>query len=497
LKILLVSPPVFDFYSSPHRNEPLGLQYIKKALEIKGHVVEIYDAAVSGKVKKMKTPDEFSYLEKYYCEDTSPFSLFSGYKRFGDSFSKICMFCKQSNYDIIGISSLFSAYYPDVDKLASEIKKVSDALVVIGGTAVNSLKDSNITKSSADYLISGCGTVSMPQLVESLSGKIDLFEVPGLIYKKKGKIIRNKPSFDPAWLGNIIPDRAKFRNFRNKKTAQIIFSAGCRNHCSFCSIHKENRFSQRDKASIISELGFLGQQEVQLVDIEDDDLFSDRERALEIVEMLKDFKNLGMRFTAMNGITAKNIVNIAHLLPEAGFIKLDLSLVCASENISSEIGRPHRLKDIERIKAAVGGKCEIEVYLIPGLPGTTLQETLLTMVHLYKLRVKCGLSPLYLVPGVPMFEKTGIPENLRLCRGSALYPFSEKERDNIASLLKISRFLNYCSTAVKDYEFKENLNYFIKSTERNRWFAKTKDGKWVDSFSFSENYSNVLENILP
>ncbi len=496
MKILLVSPPIFDFYSSPHRTEPLGLLYIKKALEIKGHTVEIYDATASGKVKKLKTPDEFKYLEKYYCEDTAPFSLFSGYKRFGDSFNKICSYCHKNSFDIIGLSSLFSAYYPDVEELASQIRKVTKATVVIGGTAVNSLKEHHILESNADYFLSGCGTVSMPLFADTISGKTQLSQVPGLIYKNDGKIIRNSFSQSPPWFGDIIPDRSNLRIFRNRVTAQIIFSTGCRNNCTFCSIHKENSFSQRTLAHITEELQYLKNSGVQLVDIEDDDLFSDREHAIEIINVLKDFHKSGMKFTAMNGITAKNIVNIGHLLPEAGFIKLDLSLVCASETAASNIGRPHYLDDIEKINRSAGEKCEVEVFLIPGLPGTTLNETLSTIVHLNRLNIKCGLSPLYLVPGVTMFEKTGIPENLRLCRGSALYPFSDTERDNVASLLKISRFLNYFSTSKNDPLFDENLKYFKKSIKRNQWFRKSKDGMWRDSFQFSLDCSSVLEETL-
>jgi len=474
--------------------EPLGLLYIKKALMNAGHYVEIYDSTASGKIKKIKTPQEFQYLEKYYFEDSSLFSLHSRYIRFGDSFSKITHHCVNNTFDIIGISSLFSAYHPEVELLVSEIKKVVKTPVVIGGTAINSLNDEDFEKSESDYMIKGCGTESMPLLVEAFLGNIGFSDVPGLIYKINEKIKHNEPSTQPPWYDEIIPQREKVRFFRKRKSAPTIFSTGCRNKCSFCTIHIDNKIHSRKIDKIKEELRYLLETGIENLDIEDDDLFSDHSFTVEILNLLKEFHLSGMTFTAMNGITAKNITPFAHLLADSGFIKLDLSLVCGSKSASSEIKRPHNISDLETIIKAVDGKIEIEVFLIPGISGTTLKETLSTMIYLHKLKIKCGLSPLYLVPGVSMFKDL-VPENLRLCRGSALYPFSEKERDNVASLLKISRFLNCTLSNRNNDEFNENLTFFLKSIKRKQWFRKTKDGKWLDSFSFSEDFEIVSSHL--
>lgn len=475
--------------------EPLGLLYIKQALVNAGHSVDIYDAAASGKVKKQLFPSELEYLYTYYEEDRSPFSLHSGYKRFGDSFNKICEFITEKNYDIIGISSLFSAYHPDVERLVLEIKKTSKVPVIIGGTAIGAQIELLGEKTNADYLISGCGTVSMPLFADAISGKILFSEVPGLIYSEHGKLIINAPSHEPAWVGNLIPDRKTLRIFKKKKIAKTVFSSGCRNHCEFCSIHRENKFARRDLIHIKKELEYLLSIGVEIVDIEDDDIFSDLKFAVELIELLKYFHLRGLEFTAMNGLTAKNIAPFADKLFDAGFIKLDLSLVSSFEKVSKEMNRPHGLFEIEKIAKAVDKKIEIEVFLIPGLPGTTLLQTLETIMILHKAEIKCGLSPLYLVPGVPMFEKMGIPVDLRLCRGSAIYPFSETERSNISSLLKISRFLNYSLSNKNSSDFSENYQYFKKSILRKQWFKKTENGEWIDSFSFSEDFSAVIINL--
>ncbi len=476
--------------------EPLGLLYIKTALESHGNDVDIYHATASGKVKKIKTPPEFKHLDKYYEKDFSPFSLHNGYKRFGDSFKKIIQFCENGNYDIIGISSLFSAYHPDVEKLASEIKKASRSTLVIGGAAVNSLSETAVKKSAADYMISGCGTVSMPLFVQFLLKNLDASKVPGLIYEKNRQIYRNKPSKDPPWKGNIVPIRESFRTFRKKTVAKTIFSSGCKNKCVFCSIHRENSFEQRGIESIRDELDYLFKAGAEIIDIEDDDIFGSDCYSLKLLDLLEDFHKKGFAFTAMNGLTARNILPIIDKFPKAGFFKLDLSLVTTSQSASEKMKRPHDISDIMEIVKAVKGKMDVEVYLIPGLPGTSLMETAETMKILYKNNIKCGLSPLYPVPGVPLFEKTGIPENLNLCRGTALYTFKNDVRDNIVSLLKISRFLNYSQVAENNDLYRTNLFYFLKSLQRRQWFKKTQDNKWLDSFSFSEKFADIFDDLF-
>jgi len=299
----------------------------------------------------------------------------------------------------------------------------------------------------------------------------------------------NEPSFEPAWCGGLIPKRENLRYFRKKKIAKIVFSSGCRNRCAFCSIHRDNKLAYRDISHIKKELEYLLSIGAEVVDIEDDDIFSNRGYAAQIFEILEEMHEKGLSYTAMNGMTVRNILPFAARLAKAGFIKLDFSLVSAEKSVADSLYRPHGIAEIEKVIELTEGKTEIEVFLIPGLPETEVSDTCQTLLHLHKLGVKGGLSPLYLVPGVPMFEEMGIPENVRLCRGSALYPFDDKKRADIASLMKISRFLNYSLDHKNDDNYEVFLNYFNESLRRKRWLRLGKDGILRDSFEFYENFS--------
>lgn len=494
MNVFLISPPIFDFYHSPHRSEPLGLLYIREALKNAGHEVTILDATDSRRSKNQKIPQELEYLQEFYEPDQSVFSLHSHYKRFGNSFDRILKEISGKDYDIIGVSSLFSAYHPDVERLVKKIKETFDTPVVIGGTAITAQGEEILKNTAADYLIAGTGTKSMSALLEALEKKISLHEVPGLICATEDEVIINK--FSKQLDLKVVPQREKLRTFRGKKLAKTMFSTGCTNRCAFCSIHRHNEHQLRDTSSIRDELSMLLKAGVEIVDIEDDDIFSDPKQTGEILKILEEFHKPGLSYVAMNGMTAGNISGIADKLVDAGFIKLDLSLVCGSATAGKDMNRPHGLDAIIEISAKVAHKAEIEVFLIPGLPGTQLKDTLSTMLELHSLGIKCGLSPLYLVPDVPMFEKNEIPKKKRLLRGAALYPFDDETRKNVASLLKIARFLNYCANDSESDIYHENLEYFRQALKRKKWFRKTAEGNWVDSFDFSLETLPLLSSVF-
>ena len=66
--IVLVQPPMEDYYLTRKRTVPYGLASIAAHLIAAGFNVKIIDGLASKKTKKIKPPASFSYLEPYYPE---------------------------------------------------------------------------------------------------------------------------------------------------------------------------------------------------------------------------------------------------------------------------------------------------------------------------------------------------------------------------------------------------------------------------------------------
>ncbi|MBM4348197.1 MAG: B12-binding domain-containing radical SAM protein, partial [Deltaproteobacteria bacterium] len=138
MKILLIQPPIQDFYQTPIRTQPIGLAYLAASLIKEGYEVEILDCQTE-KRKSIPTPPELSYLKEVYpFQDRSPFKLYTGFYHFGMGWEEIRKEIEKSKADIFGISSSFTPYHGEALKVAQLIKEWnSKKIVVMGGSHVS------------------------------------------------------------------------------------------------------------------------------------------------------------------------------------------------------------------------------------------------------------------------------------------------------------------------------------------------------------------------
>ncbi len=88
--VLLIQPPIRDFYLTAKRTIPYGLASMAAALQADGFSVAIFDALATAKARVREWPEEMAYLSPYYGRpDRSPVALFHKYRHFGYSFDHI------------------------------------------------------------------------------------------------------------------------------------------------------------------------------------------------------------------------------------------------------------------------------------------------------------------------------------------------------------------------------------------------------------------------
>ncbi len=122
MKVLLIQPPVQDFYDTDVRLQPIGLAYLKAAINqlLPDVDVSIKDYHGGCGRKTVPMPKELRYLSDYYSvADKSPFSTFHRYYHFGKSFEEIESEIAAIAPDVVGISSLFTPYYREALEVAA------------------------------------------------------------------------------------------------------------------------------------------------------------------------------------------------------------------------------------------------------------------------------------------------------------------------------------------------------------------------------------------
>ncbi len=435
-RILLVQPPLEDFYTTPIRLYPLGLLYVATVLERQGHEVIILDTLNPFKKRTIAIPEYFSYLKKYLNEPL----FFKSYHRFGLLDSEILKFTKQIAPDLIGISSNCTAYYKNVSDLAERLKKELLIPIVVGGHHATAFADEIYRRTpSIDFVHQG--TVEQHFIKELIERKL-LPPNPNTEY--------NWQTLRPAH--HLL--RAEHYKINEKPYASLVASRGCPYGCLFCSAHKMfgNQMVYRPQDEIIKEMRWLYQKHnVRLFNFEDDNITHDRAWFLSLLETIyKDQVLRGIEITAMNGICYHTLdEEMIFTMHRAGFKRINLSWVTKNDLLRRTYKRPLREVALEHIvQIAKKYQLFLTVYFILGLPGQTYHEAKTTIDELLSLGVLVGPSVFYIPPNSDIYNQLGLPEsilqNWNLYRSSAFAVETEQlNREQLIDLFLYTRRENF------------------------------------------------------
>ncbi|MCX8117396.1 MAG: B12-binding domain-containing radical SAM protein [Desulfobacterota bacterium] len=478
MKILLIQPPVRDFYHTPIRTQPIGLAYLAASLRASGYEVEILDCQTGAK-KPIPIPSELSYLKEFYpFEDRSPFKLYQGFYHFGMGWEEIRKRIEASNPDLVGISSSFTPYHGEALRVSHIVKSWDPRkIVVMGGAHVCCDPEGVLKNPSVDFVILGEGEERFPALVEEIrrGRSKERIEIDGVGYRVDGST-RIHPI--QAFLRDLdalpLPERSlldieRYR-IRGKRSTMLITSRGCPHGCSYCSAHlvMGRLFRARSPQNILQEMILCHTQYgIEAFDFEDDNFTFDLGRAKGLMRrIIEHFGESRLDLSAMNGLSFASLDGeLLSLMRRAGFRTLNLSYVSTNPLTKERLMRPSPSLDFEAIlKEVERVGLNVIAYAILGIPGQTLEEMTHTLVYLMGRRVLIGPSLYYPVPGTPLFERHGkesfLPTGLNRCRSSALPIETDSfSRLDLATLLRLARLINFLKGQMDRREMAEGMTW--------------------------------------
>ena len=235
-------------------------------------------------------------------------------------------------------------------KLAKKIKNELKLPVIIGGPHITVMPEETMKEEIFDYGVYGEGEETFLELVNSLENKKRLDDIMGIIFRKNGKIVINKPRPFNQKLDDLpIPNRKLLKidkylwSVPEKgivKFTTIMGSRGCPFDCIFCSQRTMfgTKIRFRSIKNIIEEIEYitnnLGIKHFQFID---DTLTLNKERLKEMCNLILQ-KKLDITW---EGWTRANTVDeeTLRLMKRAGFVRVSFGI---------ESGNPHILKVIKK-----------------------------------------------------------------------------------------------------------------------------------------------------
>jgi anaerobic magnesium-protoporphyrin IX monomethyl ester cyclase len=458
--VLLVQPPIRDFYLTAKRTIPYGLASIAAALAARGFAVEILDALASSKSRPAALPAEMSDLDKFYGRpDVSPFALFHRFRHFGASFDTIGRKARESGAWLVGISALFTSYAEEALATAAAIKsRHPDGTIVMGGHHPTVMPEHVLASPSVSYVLRGEGEVSLPLLAERLRDHRPLADIPGIALRRPGGGVHlNPPAVMASPDGFPLPalellDRRYYRR-NGRGSAVVVASRGCPLRCSYCSVGGAPWLSYRLRPvpHVVAEIeAAVACHSAGFIDFEDENLSLDRGWFLELLQEIRQrFGERPLELRAMNGLFPPTLdETVVSAMAAAGFKALNLSLGSTQAEQLRRFQRPDvrvafdRALDLaeRHALAAVG-------YIIVGAPHQSAEGSVDDLLFLAERRVLAGVSVFYPAPGSPDFDLCRrldlLPGSLGGMRASALPIEHTTRRIESVTLLRLGRVLNF------------------------------------------------------
>ena len=457
MKVVLVQPPIQDFYDTDVRLQPIGLCYLKAAVQqhLPDTEVILKDYHHGWGRRTVSLPRELTYLADYYpVADKAPFSTFHQYYHFGQSFDAIESELAELQPDLVGISSLFTPYYREALEVAVRVKNRCAVPVVLGGAHVSAVPEAVLSHPCVDYVIRGEGERPFVALLRYLQGKQRLEDVPNLGYKQDGQLHFTTIEDNYPLEHLPFPDLSDFipasYTLADKPLTFMITSRSCPHKCSFCSVHTTfgTTYRRRPIDHVLAEIDLRYRQGYRVIDFEDDNLTFYKPQFKELCrQLIARYPAGALSFVAMNGISYLSLDDeLLDLMRQAGFTQLNLALVSSDTTVRETTKRPHTLEAyLSVVHTAFQLGFQVVSYQILGLPNERLGSMVQTLAINARLPVLLGASPFYQTPSSPIARGLSLQESdyIRARLTAMAIETPAFRREDLYTLFITTRVINF------------------------------------------------------
>ncbi len=342
---------------------------------------------------------------------------------------QVAAFLKRGSYDLVAMGCIVTGY-KYVKTLAAQARQANPrTTVVVGNTVASSIPEILLTHTEADIAVLGEGDQTLAEVIACLARGGELDSVAGIVYRRKGELIRTPPRPPIADLDSIprpqwdifdleLYIRSLSRSLNEPlpplppgqvRAFPINTARGCPFHCSFCyQAFHGLPYRRRSARSVVAEMRYLHRRYGINHFCFHDDLSLSRRQDAE--ELAREILASGLAVTWEANCRAGLFQNqedleLVRLLKRAGALSLGFALESADADILKWMNKKITVEMFLRQASIVkGGGLAVTTSLVVGYPPETRESIKKTIDVCIQAGVYPSLGFLLPQPGTPMYD---------------------------------------------------------------------------------------------
>jgi radical SAM superfamily enzyme YgiQ (UPF0313 family) len=379
MRILLINA---NRCATPDPVFPIGLAHVNAALRRAGHDTRLLDL--------LAEPQPVEEVLRRYQPDFVGISL--------------------RNVDNV-IMRQQETYFESLLTLSDTVRRAHPCTVVIGGSAFSIYPEKLFELSGADFGIQGEGEASFVALVAALRGGQDYASLPGLVYRRSGKIVANAPRPNPSEPELATADRPPAVASYYLTTSGMLnvqTQRGCAHACAYCAypLIEGRAHRRRDPEAVAGEfeqLQALGAKYAFVVD----SVFNSSEQ--HVVETCEAILRRGVKLSWGCFLRPQSLTPaMMRLMARAGLAHIEFGSDSFCDGVLEQYAKRLTFADIAH-SSELARQTEIEHchYLICGGPGETLETLETSFQNSRRLpgSVILAVVGMRIYPGTPLARR--------------------------------------------------------------------------------------------
>jgi len=379
MRILLISA---NRCAAPDAVYPLGLAHVNAALRRAGHETRLFDVLAEA------SPIE--EVLRQYRPDFVGLSL--------------------RNIDNVLIRQQ-ETYFESLLKLSDTVRQAHPCPVIIGGSGFSIFPERLLELSGADFGIQGEGEASLVALLAALAQGTDYAAIPGLVYRRNGRVVANPQdalSAQPALEADDRPPAAVNFYLQTTGMLNVQTQRGCAHVCTYCAYPliegRTNR--RRSPEAVADEFARLHAAGARYVFVVDSIFNSSEQHVRETCEAIvrRGVKLAWGCFLRPQGLTAELI----ELMAQAGLTHIEFGSDSFCDAVLQQYAKRLTFADIAH-SSTLARQAGIEHchFLICGGPGETAETLEIGFENSRRLpgSVVMAMVGMRIYPGTPLARR--------------------------------------------------------------------------------------------